>query len=229
MLEQALAKESESLSLAKLVNNKSDALREVEERLSDFDCIILDLGLPEAAADPTIEPDAGLKLLEHLRKSKRFAGTIIVLTHSCSFADGRLAFQLGCDAYLNKARDIEELVNGLKFCMLKKMLVMSPEMRHLFLPEQITTKEARLMDMLVDGAKWQEVAKCLGYKNAHAACSTADRVFDKLLTWHDVAYAAPGTKKRQLALQLWKWRHRHNSPDEFQSGSREEDESPPFK
>ncbi len=208
ILKESLEAASDNLRLTHLAHDTEDAVRLIDYSLHLFDCIIMDLALPRSAIDTFIERDSGLKLLGYLRAGKRFAGSIVMLTASCAFADGRMAFELGCDAYLTKPRELDDLVAALQVCIEKRVIVMSPEMRHLFEAEQITAQEARLLDMLLEGDTWPEIARALGYKDGNSACSAADRAFDKLLTWHDLAYAAPGLKKRQLALRLWKWRNR---------------------
>lgn len=214
ILKEKLEAASDELRLTEMAHDTEAALRLIDHSLNKFDCVILDLALPRSATDVFIERDSGLQLLGYLRAGKRFRGSIVMLTHSCALADGRTAFELGCDAYLTKPRNLNDLIAALQVCIEKKVIVMSPEMRHLFLAEQITAKEARLMDMLLEDATWSEIARTLGYKDGNAACSAADRVFDKLLTWHDLTYAAPGVKKRQLASRLWKWRNRATSDSE---------------
>lgn len=219
ILKDELEAASHDLRMTDIAHDTEEALRLIDNSLHQFDCVILDLALPRSVSDRFIERDSGLKLLSYLRAGKRFPGTIIMLTHSCAFTDGRMAFELGCDAYLSKPRQLPDLIDALKVCIEKKVIVMAPEMRHLFLAEQVTAQEARLMDMLLEGDTWSEIARALGYKDGNAACTSAERVYDKLLTWHDLAYAAPGLKKRQLALRLWKWRNRSGvEADGFSSG-----------
>lgn len=209
ILKESLEAASDNLRLTHLAHDTEDAVRLIDYSLHLFDCIIMDLALPRSAIDNFIERDSGLKLLGYLRAGKRFAGSIVMLTASCAFADGRMAFELGCDAYLTKPRELGDLIAALQVCIEKRVIVMSPEMRQLFEAEQITAEEARLLDLLLEGdTTWSEISRALGYRDGNAACSAADRAFDKLLTWHDLAYAAPGLKKRQLALRLWKWRNR---------------------
>lgn len=202
--------------ITKVVHNVEEAQSVLARELAHFDCVIVDLSLPKSVSDQKLSRDAGLKLIKLIRGIHRFTGTLVVMTSSCSFADGTTAFESGCDAYLCKTRDLKDLLDSISLCLTKNVMVMSSEMRHLFLPEEITAKEARLMDMLLADATWDQIANELGYKNVHAACSTADRLFDKLLTWHDVAIDGRGKKKRELAVQLWRWRHRsHERPGFF--------------
>lgn len=216
---EALSEEMNSFRsdiwISKFAHSISEAEQVIENGLKEFKAIIVDLNLPESAGDPSQVIGGGVGLIRILRTRWRYRGVIIVLTGSQSFADGREAFKAGCDAYLCKGRDIHDLVDCICFCVQEKGMVMSPDMRHLFLPEEVSAKEARLLDMLLEDRSWPEIAKALGYKNAHAASSTADRIFDKLLTWHDAHSLEEARQtKRQLALQLWRFRHR-NQADGF--------------
>lgn len=75
--------------------------------------------------------------------------------------------------------------------------------------EEISAKEARLMDLLLMGKSWLEISRELGYVSSKAAANMGDRVFDKLIIMDErERLAAEGVKvkKRQLALEIWKRR-----------------------
>lgn len=220
ILVEALHSHQQSVMIASIADSFDAAQKEIlSNNVADFAAIILDLCLPKSDSDATLIRDAGLQLVRLLRSERNFPGPVIVLTNSVSFADGKIALNAGCDAYLCKSRDLQDLIDSILFCVQDKGMVVSPEMRHLFLPEEVSAKEARLLDMLLDGNDWVEIANALGYKNAHGASSTADRVFDKLLTWHDVKAHGHGQTKRQVALQLWRWRHRSHVDHFFTSAT----------
>jgi hypothetical protein len=86
--------------------------------------------------------------------------------------------------------------------------MVSSEMRHVFFREDISAKEARLMDLLSQGKGWSEISHDLGYKTAKAAANIGDRIFDKLLTMDDrQRLEEKGQKKRYRAVEIWKSRH----------------------
>lgn len=86
-------------------------------------------------------------------------------------------------------------------------------MRHVFIREEFSVKEARLMDMLNQGHSWAEIARELGYKTPKAAANIGYRVFDKLLTEGDrIAMGADGDRKRHKALERWRARLGQSTP-----------------
>lgn len=200
-----------SFEVAKVIPNK----REAEEliaagALADVDCALVDLQLPTSAGSPIIDPTAGLDIVELMRR-QHFYGTIIILTNSHLFADGSRALEAGCDGYLCKHAELDaipQMLDELKLALRGNVMLVSREMRHVFIREDVTAKEARLMDMLAAGRTWSQIASELGYKTSKAAANTGDHIFDKLLTGQDrLRMEATGAKKRQLAVQLWKSRH----------------------
>jgi len=79
----------------------SPSFREADEKISlyDYDCIILDLGLPDGE---------GLKLLQHLRKLDKTDGVLIVSARNA--LDQKLeGLRLGADDYLTKPFHLSEL------------------------------------------------------------------------------------------------------------------------
>ncbi len=79
----------------------SSSFREADEKmmLYDYDCIILDLGLPDGE---------GLKLLQQLRKSNKTDGVLIVSARNA--LDQKLeGLRLGADDYLTKPFHLSEL------------------------------------------------------------------------------------------------------------------------
>lgn len=75
----------------------------------------------------------------------------------------------------------------------------APDLQHFFLTEEITSREARLMDMLYDGASWQDIAFARRYGNAGAARIAAEDTFNKLLAWRRFRIAPVLT--RNLAIR----------------------------
>lgn len=208
IIKEELELVSNDVRVTRVAHNLDDAKRVIDNFLPLLDCFLLDLSMPQSASDNTVQRDAGLQLLRYLRQTKRFAGTVIMLTNSCEFEDGKKAFDIGCDVYLCKSRELHDLVEAINFCIEHRLN--SPELQHFFLPEEITAREARLMEMIYQGATWQQIAYALRYGNAGAARIAAEDIFNKLLSWH--AVAPPIDKKREVALQLWKWRHVSRAP-----------------
>lgn len=177
---------------------------------STIDCFIVDLQLPEYAGDLKVNPKAGLNIIEVLRQELRYFGTIVVLTSSRSVEDGQRALSAGCDAYLCKYAPIEEIptmLAELKLAVKGSAIVVSRQMRHVFMRDDISAKEARLLDLLLMGKGWSEISKELNYKTAKAAANIGDRLFDKLLTEEDRQnLEITGGKKRVRAIALWKAR-----------------------
>ncbi len=183
-----------------------------EGKLDRIDAIILDLRLPFEKGDRHTDSRVGLRILNCLRDSHRFFGPIIVLTNSRDSADGKEALANGCDGYLCKhapADQVPMMVMELKMALLGDVVMVSSEMRHVFFRDDVSAKEARLMDLLVEERSWSDIAQSLGYKSSKAAANVADRIFDKILTEDDRKRLSDiGMKKRDLALEVWRARYR---------------------
>lgn len=205
-----------AFEVTRVLTNKLDAQEAINAgQLREVDCALVDLQMPTRAGSEIVDPTAGLDIVEEMRK-QRFYGTIIVLTNSHLFADGSRALEAGCDGYLCKHAELEAIplmLDELKLALRGNVMLVSREMRHVFIREDVTAKEARLMDMLAAGRTWSQIATELGYKTSKAAANTGDRIFDKLLTGQDrLRLQHSGAKKRQLAVQLWKSRHSSQPP-----------------
>ena len=183
-------------------------------RMKEIDCVLLDLQLPHSKVDRKTDPMAGLHLLKEMRQTYQFFGRIIVLTSSQSAADGQRALQAGCDGYLCKSTKVTELktlVTELKMAMRGNVILVASQMRHVFMREDISAKEALLMDSLLMGKKWSQIARELSYSSAKAAANMGDRIFDKLITPDDSQRADGKIKKRILAMEIWKKRMEKSS------------------
>lgn len=210
-----------SFEVASIISDRLAAQQLVTSGgLKDIDCALVDLQMPTRAGSEIIDPTAGLEIVELMRK-QRFYGTIIILTNSQLFADGSRALEAGCDGYLCKHADLDSIphmLDELKLALRGNVMLVSREMRHVFIREDVTAKEARLMDMLASGMSWSQIAVELNYKTSKAAANTGDRIFDKLLIGQDrLRLEATGAKKRQLAVQLWKSRHSSPAPPQTTS------------
>src|SRR5579883_3117797 len=193
------------LQVVEVISCEQDALNRAKRSdIHNVDCVLLDLQLPMSHGDKTVSSLAGIRILEELRHQQGFYGTIIVLTNSKSAADGQRALAAGCDGYLCKrARisDIPEMLAELKMSIKGEVILVASMMRHVFIRDDISAKEARLLDLLSQGKSWSEIARELGYKTPKAVANVGDRIFDKLLTPQDQQkLAIEGTKKRQKAL-----------------------------
>jgi len=212
ILRRALEQDPE-LKVIEVVNTEQCARDWMRSpKLAECDCVLLDLQLPHSAGDKTVNSMAGLRLLEELRQAQRFYGTVLILTNSKAPADGQRALAGGCDGYLCKrARisEVPEMLSQLKMAIKGDVMLFSVQMRHVFLREDISAKEARLMDLLSEGKSWAEISRTLGYKTPKAAANIGDRIYDKLLTPQDQErLSAEGLKKRHLAVEIWQSRHR---------------------
>lgn len=183
-----------------------------EGKLDSVDAVVLDLRLPFENDDKRTDSRVGLRILNTLRDTYRFFGPIIVLTNSRDSADGKEALGNGCDGYLCKhapADEVPVMVSELKMALLGDVVIVSSEMRHVFFRDDVSAKEARLMDLLSQDRSWTEIAQALGYKSSKAAANVGDRIFDKILTEEDrKRLVNNGVKKRDLALEVWRARHR---------------------
>lgn len=205
---QGALKSEPDLEVVRHIDCEEDARKFINEtNLQDCDCVLLDLELPRQSGDKHVNSMAGLQLLDEMRKSVRFYGTIIVLTNSKSPADGQRALAGGCDGYLckrGKISEIPSMVSELKMAIRGDVILVASQMRHVFIREDISAKEARMLDLLLSGKGWPEIAQELSYKTTKAAANTGDRIFDKLLSPQDLErIAQEGIKKRDLALQIW--------------------------
>ncbi len=191
--------------------NEEDAMNWIKAGgLDQVDCALVDLQMPIWRGATEVSTLAGLRLVPEIRQTRRFNGTVLVLTNSRDFADGERALAAGCDGYLCKHAPMSEIpamLSELKIALRGEVMVVSREMRHVFIREEFSIKEARLMDLLNSGHSWADVAKELGYKTAKAAANIGYRVFDKLLTPNDrQALDIDGERKRHKALERWKAR-----------------------
>jgi DNA-binding NarL/FixJ family response regulator len=181
-------------------------------KLDSVDAVVLDLRLPCESGDNRTDSRVGLRILNSLRDTHRFFGPIIVLTNSRDSADGKEALGNGCDGYLCKhapADQVPTMVSELKMALLGDVVIVSSEMRHVFFRDDVSAKEAKLMELLSQDRSWSEIAQALGYKSSKAAANVGDRIFDKILTEEDrKRLVTNGVKKRDLALEVWRARHR---------------------
>lgn len=212
ILRRALSLDEE-LEIVDVIDNEQEAMALIKSTgLASADAVLLDLQLPYLKGETRVNAMAGLRILEELRHQQRFLGTIIVLTNSRNPADGERALAGGCDGYLCKrARisEVPEMLAELKMALRGDVIMVASQMRHVFIREDISAKEARLLDLLSLEKGWAEIARELGYKTAKAAANIGDRVFDKLLTPQDQKeLAEAGLKKRQKALEIWLSRRR---------------------
>lgn len=196
------------LQVVDVINNEEEALKRVRSpAIHECDCVLLDLQLPFRTGDKTVSSMAGIRILEELRHQQGFYGTIIVLTNSKAPQDGQRALAAGCDGYLCKRAKISEvpqMLSELKMAIKGEVILVASQMRHVFIRDDISAKEARMLDLLAVGKSWAEIARELGYKTPKAAANVGDRVFDKILSPQDVAkVAAEGLKKRHKALEIW--------------------------
>lgn len=199
------------LDVVGIINCEQEAFATIKTPfIHDVDCVLLDLQLPISRGDKNVSSLAGIRILEELRHQQSFYGTIIVLTNSKSPADGERALAAGCDGYLYKrARisDVPEMLAELKMAIKGEVILVASMMRHVFIRDDISAKEARLLDLLGVGKSWAEIARELGYKTPKAAANVGDRIYDKLLTPQDQQkIAAEGSKKKHKALQIWQSR-----------------------
>jgi DNA-binding NarL/FixJ family response regulator len=208
LLKESL-EEDGSIQVVQSIDNETDAMNHIRGgALSEVDAVITDLQLPIYPRDRNVSSTAGLRIIEEIRQGQGFSGVVIVLTCSRSFEDGERALAAGCDGYLCKhapASEIPLLIAELKLALRRDVMVVSSEMRHVFFREQISPKEARLLDLLDAGRGWSAIAEELGYKTAKAAANIGDRIFDKLL-FSSSKGSHEGVKKRQQALEIWRTR-----------------------
>lgn len=215
ILKECLEEDSD-IKVVQVISTEQEARDAIRDGiLKDVDCVLTDLQMPAMRGDRRVETRAGLRLIEEMRTHQRYYGTIIVLTNSRELADGQRALAAGCDGYLCKyapLSDVPSMITELKMALRGNVVVVSREMRHVFFRDDISAKEARLMDLLCAGQGWGEIAQELGYKTAKAAANVGDRIFDKLLTMEDKQEVeAAGSKKRLKAVEIWKNREHAKS------------------
>jgi DNA-binding NarL/FixJ family response regulator len=179
--------------------------------LSQIDCALVDLVLPGLPGAMSANSMVGLNIVNLLRQELEFPGSIIVLTNSRLLEDGERALAAGCDGYLCKHAQMSEIpsmVLELKLALRGSVVLVSREMRHVFLRDELSAKEARLMEMLNGGSTWAEIASHLGYKTSKAAATIGYRVFDKLLSPAECAQLSEDKEfKRKRALEKWRARY----------------------
>jgi DNA-binding NarL/FixJ family response regulator len=180
--------------------------------LDDLDCALVDLFVSSETQNQTLNSMIGLRIVKELRQCTNFKGTILVLANSRMLDEGERAYQAGCDGYLFKRNSMEEIpsmVAELRMAMIGNVLLVPREMRHLFIHEQLSPKEARLMELVNQGCSWSEIAHELGYKSANAAATVGYRVFDKILdAFEDYSTNNDGNKEKKRVRALERWRAR---------------------
>ncbi|HEY9677541.1 MAG TPA: response regulator [Drouetiella sp.] len=204
--------DEEDLEIVRVINNEEEAEKFIRsEEFGSIHCVLQDLRLPRAPHDRTVSPSAGIRLLQEMRQTRNFYGTIIVLTSSRDADDGQKALASGCDGYLckhTKTTDMLQMLAELKVAIRGHVMLVSSEMRHVFFRNEISPKEARLMELLKLGKSWQKIADELGYSTSKAAANIADRIFDKILSHADrKSIEETGIKKRDRAMEVWNLRY----------------------
>jgi DNA-binding NarL/FixJ family response regulator len=203
--------EDEDLEITQIIGDEESAMNFIRGGgLIGIHCVLADLQLPKTKSETRVSSSAGLRILEEIRHGQNFYGTIIIMTSSKSPEDGQRALAAGCDGYLCKhapVGDIPSMLDELKLAIKGNVMIVSSEMRHVFFRDDVSAKEARLMDLLSLDKSWAEIAHELNYKTPKAAANIADRIYDKLLSETDKQNIdASGTKKRQRALEIWRSR-----------------------
>lgn len=222
ILKECLEEDGEN-EVVVMLDNEQDALNWIEQYdLSTLDCALVDLVIPKVPGALGATSMAGLRIVEQLRHAKGFYGTILVLTNSRLFEDGQRALSAGCDGYLckhAKMEDIPAMVSELKLALNGQVMLVSREMRHVFIREELSSKEARLMSLLNEGHTWAEIATELGYKTGKAAATIGYRVFDKILTPYDLQSMSESTQEAKRIRALERWRARMGQAPKTNSGS----------
>lgn len=210
ILKESLEDDGE-VEVVAILNNEYDARQWITTNdVSELDCALVDLVLPELPGERHANSMVGLSIVQELRHELQFPGLIIVLTNSRLLEDGERALAAGCDGYLCKhARmsEIPSMVSELKLALRGSVLLVSREMRHVFIRDELSAKEARLMELINNGKTWADVASSLGYKTPKAAATIGYRVFDKLLSASDTGSSEDKEIKRKKALEKWRARY----------------------
>lgn len=210
ILKECLEEDGE-FGIVDIIGNELDAMNWIKSGgLATVDCALVDLQLPAERGRTEVSSLSGLRIVQEMRQNQRFGGTILVLTNSRVFADGERALASGCDGYLCKHAPMDEvpaMLAELRLALRGEVMLVSREMRHVFIREELSVKEARLMDLLNGGASWSDIARDLNYKTPKAAANIGYRVFDKLLPKHDKdQLGTDGERKRHKALERWRAR-----------------------
>jgi DNA-binding NarL/FixJ family response regulator len=203
--------EDEDLEISGIIGDEESAMQFIKSGgLAGIHCVLADLQLPKTKDETRVNSSAGLRILQEIRHGQRFYGTIIIMTSSRAPEDGQRALASGCDGYLCKhapVGDIPSMLDELKLAIKGNVMIVSSEMRHVFFRDDVSAKEARLMDLLVLDKSWSEIAQELNYKTPKAAANIADRIYDKLISEADrQSLDASGAKKRQVAVEIWRSR-----------------------
>ena len=203
--------EDKDLEIAGIIGDEESAMKFIKsDGLVGIHCVLADLQLPKTKDETRVNSSAGLRILQEIRHGQRFYGTIIIMTSSKAPEDGQRALAAGCDGYLCKhapVGDIPSMLDELKLAIKGNVMIVSSEMRHVFFRDDVSAKEARLMDLLALDKSWAEISQELNYKTPKAAANIADRIYDKLISEGErQSLDANGTKKRQRALEIWRSR-----------------------
>jgi DNA-binding NarL/FixJ family response regulator len=126
--------------ILEVITNLADAEVKFEwGGLKGIDAVLVDLQIPTSRADGRIIPDGGLQLIKQMRHRHGFRGRVIVLTNSGQLSDGQKALDAGCDGYLCKhvrSGDLPMLIAELRMAIRGDVVLVSQEMRHVFMREQ---------------------------------------------------------------------------------------------
>jgi DNA-binding NarL/FixJ family response regulator len=182
-----------------------------DQHLDELDCALIDLVIPRQAGLKEAHSLVGLSIVEELRKNRLFPGLVLVLTNSRQLADGERALAAGCDGYLCKhapQSEVPALIEELKLALTGNVVVISREMRHVFVRAELSSKESQIMEFLSEGNSWAEIARKMGYKSSNAACTVAYRAFDKLLSHADLDNLANSSGESKLEKAVERWRVR---------------------
>ncbi|REJ80207.1 MAG: DNA-binding response regulator [Bacteroidetes bacterium] len=102
LMESMLSFLKESGMNCEIADNLNDAIKQLEAH--DFDCIVLDIGLPDGN---------GLKLIQELQKKDHQTGVVIVSARN-SLDDRLTGLNIGADDYVTKPFYMPELVARIK-------------------------------------------------------------------------------------------------------------------
>jgi DNA-binding response OmpR family regulator len=107
--------------------------------LYDYDCILLDLGLPDGE---------GLELLRRLRKLKKQDGVLIISARD-SIADRVEGLSLGSDDYLVKPFHLSELNARITAIVRRRSFQGNDQLKFNEIEIDVTSKEVKVSDTLV--------------------------------------------------------------------------------
>lgn len=146
ILVECLQSDSE-FDVEQVISNQSDAReRFASGFLHNVDAVLMDLQLPLSTSDHTINPSAGLELVEELRTVHNFTRTVIILTNSTEPRDAERALRAGCDGYLGKymrTQDLPGLLTELRMVLRGEVFAMSNELKHIFLKSALQAGAGR--------------------------------------------------------------------------------------